>query len=349
VSTPLADNPGHAEALCARLDLGGVAGAPGRVHGGFHHRMWRLATGRGCFAIKQLAPDIDLNDAGMRDKYNLAETVAETFAARGVGAIAALRNEDAYLQVIDGTGYLVYPWSDGSALEKNAVSERHALQVARVLAQLHRADIAVPGLPAPEPEGLSQQQVRELVRRAAERNAGFAGALADRLPVILEILAAYNASYPVLQERLVISHGDLDQKNVLWDASGNPLLIDWESAHRLNPTYEVLLEALDWSGVTSAFDRALFAKVIAAYRRAGGVIEGEHVAAGFHCILGDWLEWLMYNVGRVVYLEEADQRSLGAAQVDYVLPTILRMHRLLPDLLSLAEKCLSRAGDRPQG
>ncbi len=341
MSIPLADNPGHTAALCARFALGGVEGAPGRVYGGFHHRMWRLATRRGCFAVKQLAPDTDFGDAALRAKYNLTEAVAETFAGRGVGAIFALQRGGEYLQVIDGTGYLVYPWSDASALAKDGISERHALAVAQVLARMHRADIAVPGLPAAEPEWHPEQQIRDLVRRAAERRPRWAALLTEQLPVILEILAAYDAASPALQERLVISHGDLDQKNVLWDASGNPLLIDWESARRLNPTYEVLLEALDWSGITSRFDPALFAKILSAYRRAGGVIEREYIAGAFHCILGDWLEWLMYNVGRVVYLQEAEQRSLGASQVEFVLPTILRLYRMLPGLESLVGECLS--------
>ncbi|RLA48946.1 MAG: hypothetical protein DRQ97_02350 [Gammaproteobacteria bacterium] len=34
----------------------------------------------------------------------------------------------------------------------------------------------------------------------------------------------------------MISHGDLDHKNGLWDASGKPTIIDWESAIKLDPT-----------------------------------------------------------------------------------------------------------------
>jgi predicted Ser/Thr protein kinase len=38
----------------------------------------------------------------------------------------------------------------------------------------------------------------------------------------------------LLNKNTVVSHGDLDQKNVLWDKTGKPILIDWESACKIN-------------------------------------------------------------------------------------------------------------------
>jgi hypothetical protein len=43
---------------------------------------------------------------------------------------------------------------------------------------------------------------------------------------------------------------------------GNPILIDWESARKLNPAYEIVNASLDWSGITTDFDSKLFIKII---------------------------------------------------------------------------------------
>jgi Ser/Thr protein kinase RdoA (MazF antagonist) len=36
----------------------------------------------------------------------------------------------------------------------------------------------------------------------------------------------YLNAIPILKQHLVVSHGDLDPKNVLWDVDNNPILID---------------------------------------------------------------------------------------------------------------------------
>ena len=47
--------------------------------------------------------------------------------------------------------------------------------------------------------------------------------------------------------------------------SNNPLLIDWEAACKIDPTYDMIGTAFNWSGITSSFDKDLFFKMIEAY------------------------------------------------------------------------------------
>ena len=99
---------------------------------------------------------------------------------------------------------------------------------------------------------------------------------------------------------------------------------------------EILLEALNWSGIGSRFNPDLFGKIISAYKEAGGVIEHDSVTASYHCILSDWVNWLMYNGGRWLVLENAEQRATGEKQVEYVLSTLQRIMDHVPYLLSVA-------------
>ena len=137
-------------------------------------------------------------------------------------------------------------------------------------------------------------------------------------------------------DRVVISHGDLDHKNVLWDASGNALLIDWESARHINPTYETLLEALDWSGITAHFHTRPYERFLERYISADGILCADSIPAAFSAILGAWVNWMMYNVGRAAGLEGLRQRALGSEQVDLALATLLRLEKQVPRLRELA-------------
>lgn len=170
---------------------------------------------------------------------------------------------------------------------------------------------------------------------------GFHIELADTLqraePTFIEIATAQTAAIQQLQQRLVVSHGDLDQKNILWDAQGGAHLIDWESARRLNPTYEVLLQALNWSGITGHFSAPLFGEFVAAYERAGGRIDRERTVPAYQCVLGDWLNWLLYNVGRCLDLHEPQQRATGEKQVALALATLQHIMDRVPQMLGIPD------------
>ena len=84
-------NTNHLRYLCSHHALGAPTSAPTKVLGGFHHKMWRVETERGTYAIKELSPDADLNNEDMVRGYNVSEAIAETFARVGIAAIVALK------------------------------------------------------------------------------------------------------------------------------------------------------------------------------------------------------------------------------------------------------------------
>jgi len=318
------------------LDIGPPKGEPVPVAGGLHHSMWRLETARGAYAVKQLCADTDLNDPAIVYHYNVSEAIAEAFAGRGIPAIFALKRGSDYLQIVHGQGYLVHPWCDGVAMSLNEISGIHALAVARILARMHRADIEFAELKEHVFETHPEETIVALVELASAFRTAHAERLRRELPALLDMVASAGAAARSLSRHLVISHGDLDQKNVLWSPRGEPALIDWESARRLHPTYEVLLEAFNWSGIGLRFEPMLFREFVSAYQQAGGVIERDALEASYRCILGDWVYWLMYNVGRSIDQENADQRVLGAGQVEFALAALRRLREQGPEVISIS-------------
>ncbi len=241
-----------------------------------------------------------------------------------------------HLQCQDGVGYLVYPWTDARACTRNGIEKRHSLTVAGLLARMHRSDIHVPELHDPPSLPLTAGRVIDLVKLARQRNVRESRLLESRLDDLLEAVELQTPALAVLARHQVISHGDLDHKNVLWDASGEPLIIDWESARRLNPTYELMLEALDWGGITAHFETQPFITFIEAYLDAGGRISAEEIPAVADAIQATWVEWLLYNVGRAAGLQDAHQRAVGLHQVDLSVSTLLRMEKHAARLTEIA-------------
>lgn len=334
----LADNRDHITQLSMQLDLGKPRDVVTPVYGGFHHRMWQLDTEAGSFAVKQLSPDTELSDPAVRAHFNSSEAAAAAFAAAGIPAIVALHCGENFLQILDASGYLVYPWTNAKARDKNAIAPEQAALVATIMANMHQAGVQVHGLPRAQYDTHSEEKVAALVEWAVQRNVRDARELESRLPSMLEVVRLQNDATRTLGKHLVISHGDLDHKNVLWTDAGEPLLIDWESVRWLNPTYELILEALDWSGITGNFLPKAFADFLRSYRQAGGVIDGNAVDAAINCAFGDWLNWLMYNVGRAMDVSSPTEHSVGSEQVDLAFSTMLRMERQLPRLLAIARE-----------
>lgn len=336
-------NPDHLRYLCSHHGLGAPTGAPTKVLGGFHHKMWRVETERGAYAVKELSPDADLNDANTVKGYDVSEAIAETFASVGIAAIVALKADDHYLTIVGDRGYLVFPWCNYTALPRGQVDERHGIEVARLLARMHSADIHVAGVKETTLEAFPVERVDELVGRASECQPLSAVSLSNQRQRLAEILAPHNEAIVGLKKKLVIGHGDLDQKNVLWDDRDRPFIIDWERAGKLNPTYEIIQAALDWSGAASELRPGLFRRMLEAYQDAGGELEADAMGPSLDYIAGEWLIWLLYCVG--LSLEEAKPRRLRieAERIEDPIQLVLRIKQLKPDLLDLAGRLRTRA------
>lgn len=330
-------NQEYLKFLCNHFNLENQKKNPERVYGGLLHIMWRLNTEKGSFAIKQLSKDIDLTDHRVIKNYELSERIASRFVELGIPAVCAIEKSNKYLYIIDDTGFLVYPWVDAKALDKDLVSMPQALKVARIISKMHCIELKFEAMEEPEFDVHANDKLVALANMAKKKNLLFASALMESLTMILEMNKNYHNAIVTLKDHTVFSHGDLDPKNVLWDKSQNPILIDWESARKLNPTYEMVNAALDWSGITTKIDKILFAKMISTYKEAGGIINEELLEAAFCGVLGNWINWMVYNIQRAANQHDPEQQKMGTEQVMQVLSTLSRLKHLMPELINVGK------------
>lgn len=223
-------------------------------------------------------------------------------------------------------------------MDKDAISEIHALKIATLLAKIHRINLNVPELGSQEFDIHPNEKISVLIDQSASKNLVFKEQLKSNQRVIIELNDLYQKTIPILQSRGVVSHGDLDQKNVLWDKNDTAFLIDWESARKLNPTYEIVNCALDWSGITTPlFNKILFIKMLKTYASSGITINQDHLEAAFYGVVGNWVNWLVYNIDRS-FSSDKEQQDIGIEQVLQVLPTIIQVKVSITELIQLVTR-----------
>lgn len=301
--------------VCAVFALGAPVAEPEAVTGGLLHRLWRLTTTRGRFAVKVLNPAL-VRRPGGRDEYRLTERIARAMAAAGVPAVTArdARGGDGGpVQEIGGATMMAFAWVEGERLSPGPASPERARLIGALLARMHTLDLAVPGLRPPRWEPFADGEWATLVDRAGATGLPWAGALRAALPELAALNALYTGAIAPLGRTLVPSHRDLDQKNVLWRDARTPAIVDWETAGLTNPTLDLAGWALDWAGQTvGPPSRATFDATLAGYRDAGGPLRDAGRTA-LHGCLGNWLGWLQFNMRRSLGDDDADpdERALG--------------------------------------
>ena len=298
--------------LCALYDLGEPLTEAQMVTGGQLHRLWHLTTTRGSFAVKQLNAAI-MRKPGIQHEYRISEYIAQSMSKQGISAIAALDSVDGPLQEIDGIFLLVYPWIDGEILPSMPVEPDRALQIGVILAHIHTLSLHIPGVAPLEWQHFHNDDWDILTFQAAEAGLSWAYPVRAALPLLLEWTQSYEDAGEKLMQCLVISHRDLDQKNVLWQSPTAPMIVDWEAAGLINPTMELVSVALSWSGLaTGVLKKDIVTTLVNGYIQAGGTIQNTGLDA-LHGLLGTWLGWLLFNMRRSLgeSITSEEERQLG--------------------------------------
>jgi len=337
--------------LCKKYMLGEIQKAPRPVEGGLLHRMYHVVTNQGDYAVKLLNPDIMKRPDALRNMVNseciaqyMAEYGAEDTAgptamsasgihrsANAIPVAAALKFRGQHLLCLEyGHRELptkatnnaakqyafVYPWLDARSLFAPEIRIIHCRKIGHILGQIHAAKL--------EPEKLPYKLEREDAKRPLYDWQGYLTlAQSQQVPW----LSQYEAMLPDLcrwdQKAVdametvhscqVISHRDLDPKNVLWQGE-QPILIDWEAAGYVNP-YQELLEVLQYWGCDGdgRYDPALCQALLQAYTQSMELREVDW-APIFACSCDGMLGWLEYTLKKSLGLE-GDEAAQGPQQM----------------------------------
>lgn len=320
--------------LCRRCALGEPLAPAEPVSGGLLHRMYRLQTTQGRFAVKVLSP-IVMQYADVRENFRLSERIARAIVAAGLPAITALECVEDVLQDVGLVSVMVFPWVEAHAL--SSAGPLQTYQIGSILGRIHTLPLRFGEPPRPGPQDHSEDEADGwafLVEEAEQRQITWAGEVRPLLPQIAAWICSSEETRQALGDRWVISHGDLDRKNVLWSDENTPWLIDWESAGHVQPAIEAVGAALDWSGqAAGALDAAAFQAFLTGYRREVP-LTAQEVGYGLHAYCGNWCGWLKFSMQRSLGLVTSDpeEQALGIRETFGTLALLRSAALDIPDL-----------------
>lgn len=304
--------------LCKRTGLGNLLEEPVMVTGGLLHEMYCVVTERGRYAIKALNPDIMKRPDALQNMIN-GELVSNAFKET-VPVVAAKSFGGEYVILCKGVYYMVFDWLEGRSVFGQDITVSHCAKMGENLGRIHASDVRIPGME-------KEESVREVYdwgvylketggRKDQVQKNNWQKLAEDNLAQIKQWDKRAVSGLQALSAHQVISHRDLDPKNVMWQQY-RPYVIDWEAAGYVNP-YQELVEVLNYWTVDEdgSYDRDKFDALIGAYADFVDISEVNWEAVLYGSMDG-MLGWLEYNVKRALGLEgtKPEDRTEGEKQI----------------------------------
>jgi thiamine kinase-like enzyme len=173
------------------------------------------------------------------------------------------------------------------------------------------------------------------LQQGLKNNSVWVSLLNETIDQLYDWNAKANHATKLLASNTVISHGDLDSKNVMWDKD-TPILIDWEASGHINPMQNLTETALYWSeNETGNIVKERFIAFIRGYKQRFGPIQANWkmvLEIGFLGKLG----WLEYSLKRSLLIECTDEKEqrMGTDQVTGTIKAIRRYAEKISEIES---------------
>ena len=331
------ENREYVKKICDELNLG-IAKSIKSVSGGYMHKMFRLKTDRGVYAVKILNSEI-MKRPDVFNNYAIAEALEQKLTDYDIPIVPALKLNDKKMQCVDGRYFYVFNWVNGKSLKEHRIKRSHCAIVGAILARIHKIEI--------ETDVTVKKEVLidwdNYISVANKICPEIEPLLSKNRALLYNCVQRGNEAIKNLPQISCISNGDMDGKNVLWH-KGKPLLIDLESLNYGDPYTELFQLALCWSGYESCrlnFD--LLDSFISAYITESGRFDANWTDL-YYSNIGR-LEWLEYNIKRALMIECADEneRKLGIDQVKETMEHILYYEEIKDNLISHLEKVFGKS------
>lgn len=324
------------EKLCTSLKLGKIIETPKILSGGLSHKMFEVETTKGKYAVKALNPMIMARPTAL-DNYKRAEAIVN-IASNTILALPAKIINDTFIQNIDNQFYLIFDWTEGRSLKSHELNLNHCKKIGSVLAEIHKTDFAGIKVLDDPFDKIKGTDWNFYLNRGRESNSVWVNQLNENIEQLYMWSDKAKKTSRTLASELVISHRDLEPKNVMW-IQENPIIIDWESAGDINPKHDLVETAIYWSmNDTGGIDKDKFKAFVSEYQTHYGKMDADWnmvLELGFLSKL-DWLEYSLKRSLRIECTDNEDQ-EMGTTQVTGTINALKKYENLIPELVT----CLS--------
>ena len=329
-----------ASAVFEKYELGEITGPVEPVTGGLMHKMYKVQTSSGTYALKCLNPEI-MKRPGVLANYAVAEDLERILEENGLPIVPALSFAGKKMLLLDGRYFYIYNWQEGRITDPRAITKEQCYQAGEILGKIHGIDTH--NVEQEEPE-ISSVDFSSYILQAEEKNSSIATCLKENLKLLENAQEELNAARKSLPSMLAIDNGDMDPKNIMWH-NGAPHVIDLECLNRGNPIATCLDLALQWSGTTeldfkSENLKAFFDGYLHAYDN------GFRSYEDLYGIAYSWVAWLEYNIRRALGMESEleEEIRLGEAEVRNTIGRIKYLYEIEGEVKKVLEELPSSNG-----
>ena len=326
---------GLLERLLRDRGLGNHIAVVESVSGGFMHKMYKVKTDSGIYAVKHLNSEI-MKRPDAQENYARAEQIERILEKNNIPIVPALVLGGKKMQNIDGQFFYVFKWHKGQIADWNHITKEECYKAGNILGRIHAIEPRKVEWKSLPPSQIDWQSYRTEAKKKDSEIASLLEQNEELLTLAEKELNRARASLPAM---LCLSNGDMDPKNIMWE-NGTPWVIDLECLDYGNPVLDALQLALQWSGiVTCDMDinkmLAFFDGYLKAYDN-GFRGYGEIVGVAY-----TWVEWLEYNIQRALgnCMDEAE-RELGISEVRNTIHRIQYIQEMEPQIQAALNNCL---------
>lgn len=288
------------------------------VPGGLLHKLYKVQLESGePLAVKCLNPTIMKRETALSNMI-FSEKISAALQAV-VPAVVAMEKDGIRVHKIEEQYFMVFPWLEGRSIFPPDIREYHCTQIGELLGKIHCADVKIEdakGDVEKESEGTKGYDWQGYLELAKSRRVKWLPDYESYIEQLVQFTAFAVSAGEILKQKQVISHRDLDPKNVLWHGDA-AYIIDWEAAGFVNP-FKELLEVINYwaDDGQGGLQKTYFDAIISSYQ-AYVSLEGVDWDA---VLLGGYegmLDWLAYNIRRGLGLEATDEeeKQLGELQI----------------------------------
>ena len=305
------------EKLVIETRIGNYIKEVNKVNGGLSHRMYKVVTDKGIYAIKELNSGVMKRQEAFSN-FIFSEKVSEIAIRNKITAVGAMKVNNDVITKIDDNYYMIFEWLDGQILKANEITEKHCEIIGEILAKIHNIDFTEIEDEKRKKINLEYFEWNKYVDLAERNNKVYADTLKQNINLLYKLNEKSIESLKYANENSIISHTDLDRKNVMWQEY-KPFIIDWEASGYINPTIELIQVAWYWSGGdVENIDYNKFEILIKSYKKYyKGNIDKKAEKLVYADNYGG-LAWLNYNLKRSLCIEnnyEQDEIELAENEV----------------------------------
>lgn len=325
--------------LCEKYNLGNFIYEE-KLTGGLMHKMYKVKTDIGVYAIKFLNPEIMKREDAFNN-YEISEKISNLAKDNGIPVSSAKKFENNLILRYENNYLMIFDFIDGKTLSDDEITLLNCEKIGEILGQIHNLEYDELNLDDVIKADKFTVDWFNLLEIARQKDAKYFKLLNENVNnyevLFKNCMKIFNENNNVL----AICHRDMDSKNVMWK-DNEPIIIDWESAKLANPNRDLLETALNWSGfLSNNFQEEKFLSLVNGYKKFrkinninwNGIIIGNLIGR---------FGWLDYNLKRSLGLKSNDieEITLAEGEVIKVIDEINRYLEIIPiieELITMGE------------